>query len=379
MGNEEFFQVSRDQSIIKAVIVSKYFAAWAQVIIAAEKKRGEAAGRIAYIDLFAGPGRYEDGTRSTPLRILTRAIRDPDLCQRLVIMFNDANSDHSHSLEHTIANLPGIDQLKYKPQVYNYEVGQEIVSMFEQMNLVPTFFFVDPWGYKGLSLRLINSVLKNWGCDCVFFFNYTRINMGLENELVEEHMNALFGKKRADALRIRLEPMSPIERELTIVEEIAQALKEMGGKYVLPFSFKDNKGRRTSHHLIFVSKHFRGYEIMKEIMAKESSIKEQGVPSFEYSPASSRQPMLFELARPLDALVGMLLNDFAGQQLTMKQIYERHSVGKPYIARNYKDVLIQLEAEGKIKADPPANKRKKRDGKATFADHVVVTFPPRRI
>ncbi len=379
MGNEEFFQVSRDQSIIKAVIVSKYFAAWAQVIIAAEKERGEAAGRIAYIDLFAGPGRYEDGTRSTPLRILTRAIRDPDLCQRLVIMFNDANSDHSHSLEHTIANLPGIDQLKYKPQVYNYEVGQEIVSMFEQMNLVPTFFFVDPWGYKGLSLRLINSVLKNWGCDCVFFFNYTRINMGLENELVEEHMNALFGKKRADALRIRLKPMSPIERELTIVEEIAQALKEMGGKYVLPFSFKDNKGRRTSHHLIFVSKHFRGYEIMKEIMAKESSVKEQGVPSFEYSPASSRQPMLFELARPLDALVGMLLNDFAGQQLTMKQIYEEHNVGKPYIAKNYKDALTQLEAEEKIQADPPANKRKKRDGKATFADHVVVTFPPRRI
>ncbi len=57
--------------------------------------------------------------------------------------------------------------------------------MFEQMNLVPTFFFVDPWGYKGLSLRLINSVLKNWGCDCIFFFNYTRINMGLENELVK--------------------------------------------------------------------------------------------------------------------------------------------------------------------------------------------------
>ena len=75
------------------------------------------------------------------------------------------------------------------------EVGKEIVKMFEQMRLVPTLFFVDPWGYKGLSLSLINSVLKNWGCDCIIFFNYNRINMGLHNEAVEEHMNAPVWKR----------------------------------------------------------------------------------------------------------------------------------------------------------------------------------------
>src|SRR5207248_10024637 len=41
-----------------------------------------------------------------------------------------------------------------------------------------TFLFVDPFGYKGLSLQLVNSVIKDWGCDCVFFFNYNRISMG---------------------------------------------------------------------------------------------------------------------------------------------------------------------------------------------------------
>src|SRR5574341_704918 len=29
------------------------------------------------------------------------------------------------------------------------------VKKFEEMHLVPTLFFIDPWGYKGLSLRLI--------------------------------------------------------------------------------------------------------------------------------------------------------------------------------------------------------------------------------
>ena len=67
----------------------------------------------------------------------------------------------------------------------------------------------------------------------------------------------------------------------------------MGGKYVLPFAFKNETGTRTSHHLIFVSKHPLGYGIMKEIMAKESSRPRAGRADFEYNPADNEQPLLF--------------------------------------------------------------------------------------
>lgn len=374
MNTECFFDETSEQSLAKATIVSKYFWAWAKVIMTSVKKQ---RGRIAYIDLFAGPGRYKDGTKSTPILILEKAIQDKDMREMLVTIFNDADEDNSKSLGKAIEALPGIDTLKHKPQINNEEVGEEIVKMFEQMRLVPTLFFVDPWGYKGLSLRLVNSVLKNWGCDCIFFFNYNRINMGLSNKLVEEHMNALFGKERADALRVRLSRMQTAERELAIVEEIAQALKEMGGKYVLPFRFRSNNGTRTSHHLIFVSKHVKGYEIMKNIMATESSKADQGVPSFEYSPADVNQPLLFELTRPLDDLTGMLLTTYAARQLTVQQIYEEHNVGRPYILKNYKDVLKRLEVDGKIHVDPPAAKRRKYKGEVTLGDEITITFPPR--
>jgi three-Cys-motif partner protein len=370
MGNDRFFEEAKEQSVVKSTIVSKYFWAWAKVIMPTVKRQ---AGRIAYIDLFAGPGRYKDGTKSTPLLILEQAIADADMRSMLVTIFNDADEDNTHSLERALALLPGIERLRYQPQVYNQEVGSEIVKIFERVKLVPTLFFVDPWGYKGLSLRLVNSVLKDWGCDCIFFFNYNRINMGLPNEVVDEHMNALFGKERADRLRHRLAHLSPQERELTIVEEIAQALKEMGGNYVLPFTFRNDSGTRTSHHLIFVSKHFKGYEIMKHIMDKESSTHEQGVPSFEYSPADVRQPMLFALSRPLDDLGEMLLEQFAGRRVTMEQVYKEHSVGVRYVKRNYKEVLRALEGKGLIQGEPPASQRRAN----TFADAVLVTFPHR--
>jgi len=73
---DTFFNEKSERSAVKARIVAKYFFAWANVVKPASKARD---GRIAYIDLFAGPGRYLDGSKSTPLMILEQAIADPDL------------------------------------------------------------------------------------------------------------------------------------------------------------------------------------------------------------------------------------------------------------------------------------------------------------
>src|ERR1700730_7391527 len=372
MVDNQFFVESREQSEIKARIVSKYFWAWANVIIGATK----ALTRIAYIDLFAGPGRYEDGTLSTPLLVLKRAIDDPDMRDILLTAFNDKDAANVGKLKAAIAELPGIESLKYQPDVSNDVVGDEITRDLASRKLVPTLFFLDPWGYKGLSLGLINSVLKNWGCDCVFFFNYNRVNMGLNNDAVREHMNVLFGKDRAIKLRRKLGGLRPHERENIILESLSESLQEMGAKFVLPFRFRSEKGSRTTHHLVFTTKHFRGYEIMRDIMGKESSEVNQGVPSFEYSAEAERWPRLIETT-PVDDLAEMLLHDLAGQSLTARQIFEKHSVGRLYLERNYKSALVSLEVSRKVVANPPANERRSRKGEVTFANHVLVTFPKR--
>ncbi|MCL4730196.1 MAG: hypothetical protein KJ044_07185, partial [Planctomycetes bacterium] len=76
------------------------------------------------------------------------------------------------------------------------------------------------------------------------------------------------------------------------------------------------------------------------------------------------------LNRPLDELREMLLMDFAGRTLTMREIYEAHSEDRKYIAKNYKTVLGQLLENGEIEVD-----RKPRRG--SFADTIQVTFPRR--
>jgi len=257
------------------------------------------------------------------------------------------------------------------------EVGDEITTMFRSSNLPPTFFFVDPWGYKGLSLNLVSSIIKDWGCDCVFFFNYNRVSMGINNEFIKHHMASLFGDEQLETVRRECEKTTnPTEREMIIVHQLCSALKQNGSRYVLPFRFKNNEGTRTSHHLIFLSKHFRGYEIMKDIMHKESTDKTDEVASFEYNPRDlygSRQLPLFDmLSRPLDDLQGMLLRDYSGKTIDFKNLYEAHSVDKPYIKKNYKDALRPLFDAGKITAVNAKTGKPPRVG--TFSDDMRITF-----
>jgi three-Cys-motif partner protein len=360
-----FFSTPTPQSMAKTRIVSSYFASWAKIMMPRAT-----SGKIAYIDLFAGPGRYADDSASTPIRILKHAVSEPPLKEGLVTLFNDIDQNNSGALEKAINEVPEINSLKYKPVVEHGQIDEQIVKYFEDVRLIPTFFFIDPFGYKGVSLKLINSILKDWGCDGVFFFNYNRINAALGNPYVKHHMDALFEEGRAEQLRQEIKGEEPRVREEKILSSMSDALISTVGRFVLPFRFKNQHGTRTSHYLIFVAKNVLGYEIMKNIMAGESTRKPQGVPSFIFDPQDRENPKLLDSERPLDDLKIILCQQFRGETSTMLGIYERHSYGLPYIKANYKMALGQLEEEGRIIADPPAPKRRK----GTFSDNTIVAF-----
>lgn len=373
MSTDDFFDEVTEQSKVKQNIVLKYFVAWTTVMVPIA--RNSASQQLRYVDLFSGPGHYRDGSESTPLHVLRNVLANPELVLRLEPIFNDRNPDSVSRLENAIQNLQGVHHLRFAPRIFNRDVDKGLLESIGLRNDVPTLWFLDPWGYKGVSLSLISSLLQGWGSDLIVFFNYNRINAALDNEVFRPLMEALFEADRLDKLRLEIDGLQPADRETSVIETFAQALRGVGGQHVLPFRFTNEGGKRTSHHLVFVSKHFKGFEIMRNIMAKESSSTDQGVPSFAYNPADRRFPLLFELWRPLDELGEMLMAEFANSQIPMNEIYKRHSVGRRFVERNYKDALRKLEEEGRIKTQPPAGKRKVVKGEISFGPNVMVTFP----
>jgi three-Cys-motif partner protein len=372
---EKFFDERKDQSEAKTRIVTKYFIAWSSIIRGVAQQRDN---RIAYVDLYAGPGRYRDGAASTPLEILEATLKDSALREMLVTIFNDGDSDVAGALAGAIAGIKNISDLKFKPQIWNEPISEALVRRFAEIRLIPTFSFFDPFGYKGLSLNLFKAFIKDWGCDTVFFFNYNRINAGAGNLAVAEHIDAFFGVERANSLRHALAGKTPSQREALILEELAAALRDMGGKFVLPFRFMADSGKRPTHYLVFVSKHIRGYEVMKDIMYTESSSLDQGVASFAYSPADAITPLLFSLNRPLEGLGERLVEDFSGQTLPLIDIFRPHHADSRFVLRNYRDAIRELEGCNRVTCDPPQDKRRKIKGVVSLAEHVRVSFPHRK-
>ena len=365
----QFFDAKSPASKTKIAIVTKYFATWAKIL-------GPISVRLAYQDLYCGPGRYENGEASTPVLIVEHIIADPKLREKVETYFNDEDPEHTECLKKNLMELPGYETLRHEPLITAQTVDRGFEEQLRHIGRVPTFSFVDPFGYKGITLKLLQRMLGGFGCDLVLFFNYNRIRAALTNDNVEHHVVGLFGnEKRVGELKRKLAGKSTGQREVIILDTFAQALKEMGFKYVHPFTFMQADRSRVSHHLIFVTKNYRGYEVMKDITASESSSDEEGVPSFGYAPPLSKEvtPLLFEFARPLEQLGAMLMDEYAGQTITFEELFEEHNVGRRYIRRNYRQVLKQMEADSRISTEraPGAPKRRKN----TFPDDLIITFP----
>ena len=79
----EFFGKQTEASKRKSLIVSNYFSAWAKIMTSGKID----ARRINYLDLFAGPGQYDDGSKSTPLLILDQVLNSQVLRVRTKMYF----------------------------------------------------------------------------------------------------------------------------------------------------------------------------------------------------------------------------------------------------------------------------------------------------
>jgi three-Cys-motif partner protein len=350
----DFFGQPEENSVVKTRIIRNYFGKWTRIVLPSALRFNEP---IAYLDLYAGRGMYRTGEKSTPIFLLEDAVRDPVLAANLVTIFNDKNAELTADLSAAIRVIPNLSRLRYPPEIHTGEVDSAVTEALEKQHLPPTLLLADPFGYKGLTQALIHSVLQNWGCDCIFFFNFNRLNPALSNPRVERNIVELFGQERVELLRavfVSRKP-SPHERELLVLSAIREAMAEIGGKYTLSFRFDMPDRDRTSYYLIFVSKHHKGYFEMREIMAAESLETAERVPLFEYS--ADRQPTLIDENHSLDALEATLMREFSGQTVSSQDLTERHYCEPPFCKRNYLQALARLEDRRKIRVSTSGTRR----------------------
>jgi len=125
-SGDNFFGKQTAASKVKSEIVLNHFDSWSNIVIGQAAKLGQ---NIAYMDLYCGPGIYDNGAKSTPILVLEKAIEKaatkPAIAKHLVTIFNDKKAKSVETLEAEVKKLTGLTSLKNPPILLNEKVNKD--------------------------------------------------------------------------------------------------------------------------------------------------------------------------------------------------------------------------------------------------------------
>lgn len=338
--------------------------------------------RLAIVDAFAGAGRDRLGRDGSPLIAVTRAReamraaqnRKPHLSDPKVEVFAiEKHRGRFQSLRETLEPLR--HETPDLIHVLEGELNDHIDVIRNRINDAPAFFFLDPFGIKGLDARTYPLALAGphneifalfAGIGAVRLHGVITSERGDADAVVEKIREAptLFPEMdaaaieaaRADAARIKeaLDASIPASREYltralggehwirhlesggedrradAFVELFAQALVRAGAHHVLPIPIRNDAGHPV-YALVYASHSPTGLVTMKEAVSS-------GLNRSELS-AESRNAIRADLSLNIPSLVAWLRKQLAG--LTVPWADERRGLKRVLLVRT---PLFQFQA-----------------------------------
>lgn len=345
----------------KHAILRRYLDAWIPIM-------ARHNGRVLYIDGFAGPGMYEGGEPGSPLIAVDAALAQVQHIRgEMHFLFIEEDSDRCEHLKAQLATrrLPAKLRVRVVNGRFDATLDEVLGRVSASRNtLIPTFAFIDPFGFSHTPMRVVEAIMSNPRCEVLITFMYEEINRFLSHPDHPETFNALFG---SDEWQACLQQVNAATRERCIRDGYQAQLVRAGIRFVRTFKMR-NRDNRTDYVLFFGTNNLKGLGKMKESMWRAD---QQG--QFEFSDATDpNQTLLFSSAPDVGPLRRQLSAELAGQTLTVEQIDEFVLRETAYSSSHYKRVLKELEG-----SSPPGiviRSAKSGRKRGTFPDGTTVEF-----
>ena len=351
---EDFFKKQTPSSRIKANIVAEYFPQYCRIIL--KKPQPE----IRYLDLFAGPGLYEDGSLSTPLLLASSCAKDPILSQKVRLIFND--NKYSEELKNNFFHNFSDKDFKFQPLFGDKTVGENeqiknyLTKGVMRPNPYPTLLFFDPWGYKGIDTIALGKFMQNWGNEIFLFVNIKRIHAAIENNKFDALMQSLFPTLFIQLQRQRRYKATVQERLGLIMDNLAREFeKAVKGKlYHSSFKFQEEHSKTTSHFIIHFTKHIKGYELVKQIYYDFDNIgavlDKDGNYTFDAKAMDDHNSVFDFGDQNIACLSDILTSRYKGKTITAKKLFDEHHPTTKYCGSHYAQTLRYMVENGLTKS-----------------------------
>lgn len=197
----------REHTKVKHILLEKYLAAWIPIL-------GKWNTKICYFDGFAGRGEYYKSTGEvlalgSPIIALQVANRLLEQCSErrrkpyfdeFICVAIEKDKDNFNNLEKVLerekTNIKNWRKITVIKE--NGEFANVINDIFKHLGkekgvLVPSFFFVDPFGFSGIPYRIIEQILSNPKTEVFFTFMVRDISRFIQLNELKDTFNELFG------------------------------------------------------------------------------------------------------------------------------------------------------------------------------------------
>jgi three-Cys-motif partner protein len=260
-----------DHTRAKHRVLKAYLSAWLPVMgqQALKFRNRKERPRLLVVDGFCGPGRYETGEDGSPL-IMLKTLLEHDAFERMgevefLFLFIEHDKRRVEHLEGELEQIEIPDSVGVMAEHGEFETtfGEivEDVHSKQGQTLVPTFAFIDPFGYTKAPMSLAGRFLTFEQCEALIFLPLSFIMRFVGREGQEQAMNSLFGSERwREAIQ-----MEGSERGGFLLGLFEEQLGSQGAvEHVRSFALRTADG--NDYRLVFASQHDKGLELIKDAM-----------------------------------------------------------------------------------------------------------------
>jgi three-Cys-motif partner protein len=147
-GSDGFFETRNPQAVLKHGILTRYAYYFAG-------RAGQATGgRVAFIDGFAGEGRYEDGSDGSPLLLAAQAERAGLIKRDIKLAFVEPDADRRSRLKGALAEAGVVPDV-----VLGRPFESAVDDLLDRYSDRAILIFVDPFGL-GITLEMLERILR---------------------------------------------------------------------------------------------------------------------------------------------------------------------------------------------------------------------------
>jgi three-Cys-motif partner protein len=381
----------KEQTKMKHRILSLYLNPWI-------KKISTIDSTLLFVDGFAGPGIYPDGSNGSPLiamdmadKMLSKSDRINDRIDSFECIFIEKNPENYEKLKQSVQQKEKSVDDRISPTCIQGEFedwAEDFIEKFEYGTPPPSLMFIDPFGYSNIPFNLISKLyqLRKQGLEMLITFMAGKMAQWMDDSGHAKAISNTLGPiEWQQQMPADLTKDERAERFSSIYQQ--QLKNEADAKFTMPFEMVEESKAQTCYYLIHVTNHWEGLKVMKETMFNAGADdqfaylgpKHTGYEDDQLSFAEFGETDDFD--KRVESFALDLYSRYKGEQISFQDLLEATLDQNVFKEKHYRDAFKYLAEQEKLEVEhrphlPNGNKSRGygRDDLLTFVEMSLKGF-----